>query len=202
MAARRFAAATAAGHQGPQVLLQPHSVRAAARPAIRMGRSQRRDLVMQYSSKRLSYSFYGCGGRAASVKIPRAYCASYGVVCSGCRLPGHGLRRAHTDCIAEGRAGDDSSPRGAWACTRPLAIPESRIPNPDFRPSAAVCRFGSFLVPRPSPLRAFVPPSRPAALIVANSTFCILHSALRTRNSCSRLTLRPQVSPGFRHPVF
>ena len=62
----------------------------------------------------------------------------------------------------------------------------------------AVCRFGSFLARCPSPP---VPPSLRAALIVAYSTFCTLHSALRTRNSFCRLTLRPQVSPCFRFPV-
>jgi hypothetical protein len=53
----------------------------------------------------------------------------------------------------------------AWAGSRP--------PNPDFRPLAAVCRFGSSLAPRP---RAFVPPSLRAALIVAYSAFWTLHS--------------------------
>ena len=46
-------------------------------------------------------------------------------------------------------------------------------------------------------------PARRPALIVANSAFCTLHSALcalRTLNSFSRLALRPRVSPGFRFP--
>ena len=40
-----------------------------------------------------------------------------------------------------------------------------RIPNPDFRPSAAACRFGSSLAPRPAPLTPAVglPPSASSA---------------------------------------
>ena len=84
----------------------------------------------------------------------------------------------------------------------------------------AVCRFGSPLaylclrasVPSPLPLSFRTPhsamlfpvprPARRPALIVAYSALCTPHSALHTRNSCSRLSLRPRVSPGFRHPVF
>ena len=55
--------------------------------------------------------------------------------------------------------------------------PGRPIPNPDSRRSAAVCRFGSFLVPRPSSLRACVPPSRRAALIVAYCAFWTMHSS-------------------------
>jgi len=86
----------------------------------------------------------------------------------------------------------------AWAGSPP--------PNPDSRPLAAVCRFGSFLVPCPSSLRAalIVAYSAPACRRqVLHSTLrtCLPAGRLRTRNSFSRLSLRPQVSPGFRFPV-
>jgi hypothetical protein len=40
-----------------------------------------------------------------------------------------------------------------------------------------------------------------SALRILHSALCTLHSALCTRNPCPRLTLRKQVSPGFRFPV-
>jgi hypothetical protein len=49
--------------------------------------------------------------------------------------------------------------------------------------------------------QAWHPRGHRTALIVAHSAFCTLHSALHTRNSCSRLTLRKQVSPGFVRPA-
>jgi len=46
-----------------------------------------------------------------------------------------------------------------------------------------------------------LPPSACSAVSAVKAVRrCRCHSALRTRNSCSRLTVRPRVSPGFRFP--
>jgi hypothetical protein len=79
-------------------------------------------------------------------------------------------------------------------------VPGCRFPIPDSRPSAALCRFGSFLAPRPSSLG--LPAwagSRHDVISVPCSPFPVpAFIALRTRNSFSRLGLQKQVSPGFR----
>jgi hypothetical protein len=73
--------------------------------------------------------------------------------------------------------------------SRPLPVPRCRFPNSGRWPPSAILAVPLSLVPRfrfPVPCSPFpVPRFRP-------------YSALRTRNSCSRLGLQKQVSPGFR----
>jgi hypothetical protein len=119
---------------------------------------------------------------------------------------------------------------GLWllAFHSALRNPQSAIRNafPRSRFPAVGRRLPFWQFPRPWPLvppclRASVPPSRSysSAFYILDSAFCTPHCPLRTRNSfarlglqkqrtqgdcnsLSRLNLRPQVSPGFRLPVF
>ena len=125
-----------------------------------------------------------------------------------------------------GRGGGGEGARAAGPLTRPSATLSrkgrgnnakhvlrlagtkagSRPPNPESRPSAAVCRFGSSPAPRPARLWRARRPSFPRLVFVRqirvpHSALRTPRFALRTLNSCSRLGLQKRVSPGFRFPV-
>jgi len=155
------------------------------------------------------------GGRAASVSggLSRA---------TGC-LPTRDLTVLFVR-LASGRADGPGAPlkqhkvekhllttgwqatRGTWTAVPPeaeatsgeprAASHDSRTPVPEsrFRPSAAPTARGGQV------RRLNGQPLRPRVLTASGAGVWVLafHSALRTLNSFSRLTLRPQVSPGFR----
>ena len=96
-------------------------------------------------------------------------------------------------------------PPPRWGEERPLqSLPASGgFPIPGRRPPSAVLAVPSLLA-----RRACLWPASLCVLCGLRGEGRSLlplslrtpHSALRTRNSCSRLTLRPRVSPGFRFP--
>jgi len=137
--------------------------------------------------------------------VPRACARGYRSVCpSGAGVLKHerfhGFRTARCAAAGASPVATDRRPVGAkngrYKVCPPLA--GSRFP-------AVGRRLPFWQFPRFSPVApAFgLPPSACSAVSAVKAVRCCrCHSALRTRNSCSRRTLRPQVSPGFRHPVF